>query len=195
MNIIAGAVHDGKTVLFVAQRMEALSVVHDRLKKTDLNALCIQIHSRAANKKAFLEELARTLDAGRALPEVPEPPDKLCKARDELNSVSDLLHKTVPGYAFTPFEAMTEIARFRGRKVQPPKLSGDRFASLNKEALTILKNKLTKYATLLKEVGDLSNHPFFGVGAIDLQPTDLDRIKNYLCPPALKVIKTLKETA
>jgi hypothetical protein len=65
-NIIAGAAHDGKTVLFVAEKMAALSVVHDRLRKVGLGDLCLEIHSRAANKKVLLEELARTLSAGAA---------------------------------------------------------------------------------------------------------------------------------
>jgi hypothetical protein len=53
----------------VAEKMAALSVVHDRLQKVGLGDLCLEIHSRAANKKVFLEELARTLNAGRAAPE------------------------------------------------------------------------------------------------------------------------------
>lgn len=32
-NILAGAIHDGKTVLFVAEKMAALSVVHDRMTR------------------------------------------------------------------------------------------------------------------------------------------------------------------
>src|SRR5690606_11536068 len=57
-NISAAAAHDGKRVLFVAEKMVALSVVHDRLRKVGLGDLCLEIHSRAANKRAFLEELA-----------------------------------------------------------------------------------------------------------------------------------------
>lgn len=39
-NIIASAVHDGKTVLFVAEKMAALDVVHHRLKKAGLGPIC-----------------------------------------------------------------------------------------------------------------------------------------------------------
>ena len=40
-NIIAAAAHDGKRVLFVADKMAALSVVHDRLSKVGLADLCL----------------------------------------------------------------------------------------------------------------------------------------------------------
>jgi hypothetical protein len=45
-NIIAAAVHDGKSVLFIAEKMAALKVVHDRLAKAGLRDICIELHSR-----------------------------------------------------------------------------------------------------------------------------------------------------
>ena len=58
-NIIAAAAHDGKTVLFVAEKMAALSVVHDRLERTGLRDICLELHSRTANRKGVIQELAR----------------------------------------------------------------------------------------------------------------------------------------
>lgn len=175
-NIIAGAAHDGKTVLFVAEKMAALSVVHDRLQKVGLGDLCLEIHSRAANKKAFLEELARTLNAGRAAPEMPEPPDALREARDRLNSVSALLHEPVPGYSFTPYRAMAEIARFVGRELQPPRLALDGLAALDEATRRNLADRIKVYADLLETSGPRRSHPFAGVGSTSLQPTDLQRL-------------------
>ncbi len=152
-NIIAGAAHDGKTVLFVAEKMAALSVVHHRLQKVGLGDLCLEIHSRAANKKVFLEELARTLNAGRAVPEMPEPPDALREARDRLNSVSSLLHEPVPGYAFTPYRAMAEIARFVGKELPPPRLARDGLAALDDATRRNLVDRVAAYADLLESSG------------------------------------------
>jgi hypothetical protein len=64
-NIMAGAVREGKTVLFVAEKMAALQVVYDRLRASGLDALCLELHSHKANKKAVLEELNRTLQLGK----------------------------------------------------------------------------------------------------------------------------------
>ena len=64
-NLIATAVKEGKKVLFVAEKMAALEVVHSRLERLGLGAICLELHSNKANKKAVLEELARTLALGR----------------------------------------------------------------------------------------------------------------------------------
>src|SRR5690606_34302643 len=113
-NLIAAAVHDGKSVLFVAEKMAALSVVHSRLVKAGLRDICLELHSRNANKKALAQELARTLAAGQQVPSVPRQPKKLRQARDTLNRISDLLHQPVDGTDYTPFSALSEIVRFIG---------------------------------------------------------------------------------
>ncbi len=59
-NIIATTAQEGKTVLFVAEKMAALEVVHDRLVKVGLADICLGLHSRSANKRQVLE-LERTL--------------------------------------------------------------------------------------------------------------------------------------
>ncbi|MBO6884207.1 MAG: DUF3320 domain-containing protein [Marivita sp.] len=193
-NIIAGAAHDGKTVLFVAEKMAALSVVHDRLQKVGLGDLCLEIHSRAANKKAFLGELARTLNAGRAAPEMPEPLDALREARDRLNSVSALLHETVPGYAFTPYRAMAEIARFVGKELPPPRLARDGLAVLDEATRRSLADRVKAFADLLETSGPRPSHPFAGVGSTSLQPTDLQRLEPELRQVS-EAIKRLQTTA
>lgn len=71
-NIIASAVRDGKRVLFVAEKMAALAVVHKRLVDVGLSDICLELHSKSANKKAVLAELARTLNAARAIPAMAE---------------------------------------------------------------------------------------------------------------------------
>ena len=67
-NVIAAAARDGKTVLFVAEKMAALSVVHHRLVQVGLQDICLELHSRSASKKAVLAELSRTLNAAATAP-------------------------------------------------------------------------------------------------------------------------------
>ena len=68
-NLIGMAVATGKKVLFVAEKMAALEVVHGRLERLGLSAICLELHSHKANKKAVLDELARTLALGRPKPQ------------------------------------------------------------------------------------------------------------------------------
>lgn len=175
-NIIAAAAHDGKRVLFVAEKMAALSVVHDRLKKVGLGELCLEIHSRAANKKVFLDELARTLAAGAASPDLPGAPEALCEARDRLNRITALLHERVPGRDYTPFRVIAEIARLIGREVTPPRIPTTGLEALDEEARRALTERVAALVELTRQAGPPADHPFSGVGATGLQPTDLQRV-------------------
>ncbi|WP_164457108.1 AAA domain-containing protein, partial [Pseudomonas viridiflava] len=56
-NIIASAIKDGKTVLFVAEKMAALEVVKRRLDEKGVGDACLELHSNKANKRAVLDEL------------------------------------------------------------------------------------------------------------------------------------------
>ena len=63
-NIIAEALADGKTVLFVAEKMAALEVVKRRLDECHLGDAVLELHSHKSNKSAVLQELKRTLELG-----------------------------------------------------------------------------------------------------------------------------------
>src|ERR1700761_2348462 len=93
-NIIAAAVAQGKKVLFVAEKMAALDVVHRRLKQAGLGPLTLELHSNKANKREILEELKRTRDAALK----PSRGDltvisKLGESRETLNGFASRLHK------------------------------------------------------------------------------------------------------
>jgi hypothetical protein len=84
-NLIAAAVKDGKTVLFVAEKMAALNVVKRRLDNVQLGEMCLELHSHKAQKRAVLDDLGRTLTAGK--PTIPGATDNL----DDLVRVGVLL--------------------------------------------------------------------------------------------------------
>ena len=129
---------------------------------------------------------------------MPEPPDALCQARNRLNEVTALLHEPVTGHAFTPFQAMAEIARFVGREVQLPRLPLDGLAALDEAERRELEGRVRTFADLLARAGLRPNHPFAGVGATSLDPLARERITAELverAPRALEAIGTLEQTA
>ncbi len=102
-NIIAAAAARGRKVLFVAEKMAALDVVHRRLRQVGLGPLALELHSNKANKRAILEELRRTKDA------VPRPAradatviTKLGEATGQLNAFADRLHAKLAPCGLTP---------------------------------------------------------------------------------------------
>lgn len=61
-NIIADSLARNKRVLFVAEKMAALSVVRKRLEDDGLGPFCLELHSAKASKKEILAQLENALN-------------------------------------------------------------------------------------------------------------------------------------
>ncbi len=108
-NMIANALYQGKRVLFVAEKMAALSVVQARLEKLHLDPFCLELHSNKATKKHFLEQMDQVLNVKRITPpeDYAQNSDDLYKQRIELIEYMESLHKRrESGYSL--YECITE---------------------------------------------------------------------------------------
>lgn len=194
-NLIAAAAHDGKSVLFVAEKMAALSVVHDRLVRAGLRDICLELHSRTANKKALAQELGRTLMASaKALPGAADPA-RLRATRDQLNQITALLHDPLPSTGETPFRAISEIVGHIGKGAPPPSIPLDGLAGLDRAARTRALAAIAGFVAALGRVGEPEDHPFRGTTALDLQPTDLARLESELAAALTDIDALQAETA
>lgn len=191
-NIIAAAVQDGKRVLFVAEKMAALSVVHKRLVDVGLADICLELHSKTANKKAVLGELARTLNAGHAIPDMPPSPDKLQELRNRLNQISKSLHQIVDQSGDSAFTALSQQVGFLGHGAPPPVLNPDGLSKISRDQADHLTTTINDYISAVATAGPLADHPFSGVEKYDLQPTDLARLAGKLIT-ASKVAENLAD--
>ena len=113
-NMIAAAVHDGRSVLFVAEKMAALDVVKRRLDAVHVGDACLELHSHKANKRSLLAELKRTLELGRPV----GAPDqgffeRLQAVRAELNAVPAALNEPLAPSDVTPQAVMGHLLRLR----------------------------------------------------------------------------------
>ena len=94
-NMIANALHQGKRVLFVAEKKAALEVVQERLGKIGLAPFCLELHSNKTDKKSFLEQMNTVLN----MPQTSQHPffekhsEELFAKRQELNAYINALHK------------------------------------------------------------------------------------------------------
>lgn len=97
-NMIANALYNGRSVLFVAEKMAALSVVQKRLAAIGLDPFCLELHSNKAQKKAVLNQLERTLEMGhiKAPEEYAREEVRLHSLRQELNGVMEELYRQRP---------------------------------------------------------------------------------------------------
>lgn len=182
-NIIAAAAQEGKTVLFVAEKMAALSVVHDRLVKHGLGDICLELHSKNVNKKTVYGELARTLAAGQSVPAMADHPAELTAARDKLNLIAEILHAPVPGCGESAFSALARQSRHIGRGARPPQLRRKGLVEIGSHEAAELASAISEYGRLAG-VADPTTHPFRGVTELDLQPVEPQRLKDRLAAAA-----------
>ncbi|MGI6231111.1 MAG: AAA domain-containing protein [Tractidigestivibacter sp.] len=61
--IIANALAQGKKVLFVSEKMAALEVVENRLKKLGIDPFCLEVHSAKATKNHVLDQVSASTKA------------------------------------------------------------------------------------------------------------------------------------
>ena len=174
-NVIACAVHDGKSVLFVAEKMAALNVVHARLRQVGLGAICLELHSRAANKRLVLAELETTLNQYVAEPDARAEIARLTELRATLNAVDERMHAPVGETGVTPFQALSRLvmAAEAGVDSHPPLLG--EAAKWSQEDYVSITEGVDHITKVTSAAGPCFLHPFYGAGATQLQPGELAR--------------------
>lgn len=121
VNILAQAVMDGRSVIFVAEKAAALEVVKRRLESFGLGAAVLELHSEKQSKRAVLDELRATL----ALPP-PVPPQReaavqrLGDLRGRLNRHAAAMRDTVGETGVTVQEVVGRLAALRACGAAPP---------------------------------------------------------------------------
>ena len=93
--LIANVLSQGKTVLFVAEKMAALEVVQKRLSAIGLAPFCLELHSNKAKKKDVLEQLrlASEVTKYRSSGEYAAFANRIEGLRKELNNYASALHR------------------------------------------------------------------------------------------------------
>lgn len=111
-NMIANALYQGKTVLFVAEKMAALTVVQRRLASIGLGDFCLEIHSNKAQKRAVLKQLEATLALKhtKSAQNFESTAQKLFDTRTQLNDMMEQIHKK-QNFGFSLYDAITRFER------------------------------------------------------------------------------------
>ena len=95
-NMITHLLGEGKTVLFVSEKMAALNVVYKRLEAHGLGPFCLELHSNKARKLDVLNQLRQswTRHFGASHEQWEECARKLKNVRDELNGYVESMHRS-----------------------------------------------------------------------------------------------------
>ena len=176
-NMIANALYNDKTVLFVAEKMAALNVVQKRLENLGLDPFCLELHSNKTNRSSVLAELNKALEVGRikSPEEYAAEADKLSGQKRKLNDTINALHeKRACGMSlFDAISAYERAADEQGRisfsHVAP--------AELTKDQLALYAELVHKYSVAIAETGRFSEFPLSGVGVTAYSIDQRDRFR------------------
>ncbi|WDF72263.1 DUF3320 domain-containing protein [Novosphingobium sp. KACC 22771] len=175
-NVIASAVADGKTVLFVAEKMAALEVVKRRLDATGVGDACLELHSNKANKRAVLDELRRTWELGA--PKGSDPGSlhaRLTEARDLLNNHAARMHRLHATSALTPYQVIGQLARLRLDGEQPNDIVLDAPETWSADGFAERHGILSELVERVEVIGKPADHVWRGVGLASASPMEVER--------------------
>jgi len=177
-NLIAQTLRDGKSVLFVAEKMAALEVVHSRLVEAGLGEFCLELHSTKANKRAVMREIAAALDASLQRP-VNENSARgnLSGPRATLTQYTRAVHEPYGALGISPYEAYGAL----GKVLDAPKvrLTAQIQQATRADLETVLRD-LRDLSVAVKPIGSPDAHPWRDVGRTYFSESDLDTATDLL---------------
>ena len=132
-NIIAECLADGKKVLFVAEKMAALEVVHRRLASAGLSDFCLVLHSHKTSKRGVLDQLDSVLTLAhqkhRLSDEAYRQLDNLQHDKQKLNDYAAQIYSVVQPLGKTIYEVNGIISNLQAYEDVVFPLSGVRETS------------------------------------------------------------------
>ena len=164
-NLIAELLGRGRTVLFVSEKMAALEVVRDRLAQAGVGEACLELHSKKANKRALVQELARTLELER-------PPDHaeddslaaLDEVAGRLDALARALHAPWGAAGKSPWELLEGLVELHAA----PEVPWLAEAGWRLEDLRAREAALAHLASRSGGLGDPAAHPCRLLGPLEL---------------------------
>lgn len=161
-NIIAEFIAREKSVLFVSEKIAALEVVFERLKKVGLDTFCLELHSHKANKREVVTELKRCLDAISTKHVMQSEYDfeNLTKLRARLNDYVLALHTVREPLSISAFSALAKLTELHDVPLIPFKV--DDMSSLRLSQVREWENQIGRLATVWSLAIENDSFPWSG---------------------------------
>jgi superfamily I DNA and/or RNA helicase/very-short-patch-repair endonuclease len=180
-NTIAELLAQGKSILFVSEKMAALQVVKSRLDNAGLGELCLEVHSHQTRKKAVLEELEKTLNRA-------EPPaisaerdlNELEKLKQELNGYAQTLREPV-GKIYPSLYSLYGVKEknriyFESKGMKMPHFKFQNPDTWEPAAWVEAESILEKMGQVLPVLGPVRKNTWYGCEPGLVLPSDLGEI-------------------
>ncbi len=175
-NMIANALYHKKTVLFVAEKMAALSVVQNRLAKLGLDPFCLELHSNKAQKRAVLSQLEKTLNIKKttAPEDFKNTAENVYEAKKKLNGTISKLHEK-QAHGLSLYETLMifeENSAFKGKL----NISGELIKGMGENDYEKFCNAITELINAERDAGGFINSPLKAIGLRSYTPEIRDNL-------------------
>lgn len=169
-NIIANALYKGKRVLFVAEKMAALSVVQTRLSAIGLAPFCLELHSNKTKKTYVISQLRETSEVLKQTPpeSFKKEADRLLALRTELNVYVESLHKSYP-FGISLYDAITRYQSIQTEaRFEIPRHD---LETLDKDTLQSWQDGIETLVRTANACGHPYQHPLTGISIPAYSPS------------------------
>lgn len=163
--LIANALAQGKSVLFVAEKMAALEVVQKRLSKIGIGDFCLELHSNKAKKRDVLDQLRRATEikGGVSSQAYAARAEQLTQLRRELDGYAQALH--APNAAGVTLHQAVGLYQQNANAPEIAPLSADFAKQINANDLNNQLMILERMLSAGKALGHPCGHTLSAVGA------------------------------
>lgn len=158
-NIIASMLGVGKKILFVSEKISALNVVFENLRRVRLSDFAIELHSNKANKKDFIAHLYKAATAPKYNMDFKsqfiESKYKLLKS--SLSSYEAEINHIIPSLGVSLLDIYSLYFNINLEPIE----KDFNFSDLNLYDLENISKKLNDYMGYARDIYDYRNNPFY----------------------------------
>jgi len=174
-NLIAAALHEGLSVLFVAEKKAALEVVRSRLDHAGLGDFCLELHSHKTQKGQLHADIARRRNSFfHDAKHLDSEMDDLATERKNLLAYSNLVNSIVGPNEETVYDIFWAVEKHISNIKIAPVIRYDvsNAMKLSRQQINECVNTLQDIARLLNELPDESISAWRGLKPKSLFPGD-----------------------
>ena len=189
-NMIAHTLAEGRTVLFVSEKVAALDVVYRRLQEATLGEFCLELHSNKAKKIEVLRQLreAWSLQESSAESEWRSEASLLQESRRTLNEYVERIHHRYRN-GLTPFFALGQVISDHGQPfVELSWESAETHDEIDLARLRDIARRMDIYAT---ETGGVPDNALYALHQADWSPA----WQKSLLEVAARIVESVSQTS
>lgn len=178
-NLIAVALSEGKSILFVAEKLVALEVVKKRLDAIGLGDFVLELHSHKSNKASFYSSLRDRLNLEVSISnnELKNNIELATKIKSTISEYLSLLHTPYKDIGITPYIIFGEtLNRFEEEFKHLP--HEEKYLQIDQKKMEELSLDLRALMSAIEEDPEILNSPWAGFTATSAISLDSETLVN-----------------